>query len=262
MKKSHEAHSPKPKERQYSKIQLYQQTKCKQLATKLLLSYKHLVGSTARKLSRDRPDLYDDLFQVGQISLLRSLERYDQKQGSPFEAYARKSIKGSMMNYLRDKAWIKPMPRWMKENWVTVQQAIDELTVKKERSPSISEIADYSNLSMDVTEKVLAGQANAHVASLDAPLNNEHEVITLSEMIGAEAREYQAVETFMDLSLAWSQLSKKEQQILHLSLIEMESQRTIANQLGVSQMTVSRILKQALVKLKQGLAYPISTINA
>jgi RNA polymerase sigma-B factor len=261
MSKNHEGRSPKRKEWQYPKIFDYQQSKCKQLATKLVISYKYLVCSTARKLSRNHPDMYDDLYQVGQISLLRSLERYDQGHGSSFEAFARKSMAGSMMNYLRDKAWIIPMPRWMKEKSIQVQRAIDDLTVKHEKSPSISEIAFYSNLPVELTKEILAGQASSYVVWLDAPLCNEEEE-SLSDVIGTDSKEYQAVETRLDVSQAYSHLSEKEKKILHLNFVEGQSQRTIADRLGVSQMTVSRTLRRGLEKLKQGLFHPVPSINS
>lgn len=262
MNQKHEERFSKPKGWQYPQISLYQQTKSTQLATRLLLSYRHLVGSAARKLTRNYPNLYDDLYQVGQLSLLRSLERYDQEYGTRFEAYAWKSMLASMMEYLGDIAWIIPMPGWLKEKWTLVQLAIDDLTVKQEISPSISEIADYTNLTEYVVRKVLAGQAMFHVASLDAPLLSKGQgELTLLEVIGIEVEEYQAVELRLDVSQAWSQLSETEKRILHLNLVEGESQRIIAYRLEISQITVSRTLKQALEKLKQGLFHSTSSLN-
>jgi len=219
------------------------------------MSYKHLVDSAARKLSRSRPEFYDDLFQVGQMSLLQSLERYDQRHGTSFEAYARNGMMGSMMNYLRDKTWTTPMPKWMKEKSIQVQRVIDDFIVKQERSPSISEIAQHSNLPEKLTMEVLAGQASLQVTSLDAPMSGEVQVdfYQMADVIGTEAREYQEVEMRLDVSQAWSLLSEEEKQVVHLNFFEEVSQRSIALRLGISQMTVNRILKRALEKLKQGL---------
>lgn len=257
MKKNHEEQSPKRKERPNNLIFVYQRTKSKQLAGMLILTYRHLVGSAAKKLARNHPDLYDDLYQVGQLSLLRSLERYDHGHGSSFEAYARKGITGSMMNYLRDKAWAMPIPRWMKDQWVKVQRAVTDLTVKLERQPSVREVARYTRLPMDLTEKVLAGQASYQVTSLDAPLTNEQGEFTLADLIGMEAREYYAVETRLDMNEALTRLNDRERRILDLNFMQGESQRTIAKRLGMSQMTVSRIIRQALNKLRQGLSQPV-----
>jgi RNA polymerase sigma-B factor len=250
---NHEERSPNRKEWQYHLISNYQQSKSKKIAAKLVLSYNHIVAATARRLSRNRPDLYDDLYQVGQISLLRSLERYDQGHGSSFESFARKNMIGYMKNYLRDKAWNVPMPRWMKEKWFQVQQTIDDLTLKQERTPSVAEIAQHINLSEDMTEKLLVGQNSAHVASLDAPLSTDDGELTLSDLIGTEAKEFQSVETRIDFNKALSKLTKIEKWILHLNYMKGVSQRTIAHQLEVSQMTVSRMMKRALEKLRDSL---------
>lgn len=261
MSQRHEEHSSKQKGWQYPQISIYQQTKSTQIATRLLLSYRHMVGSAARKLTLNHPNLYDDLYQVGQLSLLRSLERYDQEYGTRFEAYAWKSMQASMMDYLGDRAWIISIPQWMKDNWTQIQLAIDDLTVKQEKSPSILEIADYTNLTEYMVRKVLAGHAMFHVASLDAPLSKGQGEITLLDVITIEVEEYQTVDLRLDLDQAWSQLSDIEKRILHLNLIEGACQRTIANRLELSQITVSRTLRQALEKLKQGLFHSTSSIN-
>jgi RNA polymerase sigma-B factor len=259
MSRSQETVSPKRKKWQYSLIFEYQKTKSKQLAEKLVVGYGHMVGAIARKLSRNHPDLYEDLFQVGQIALLRSLERYDRSRGSSFEAYARKNMKGSMMNYLRDKAWVIPVPRWMKDHWVKVQRAIDELTMEQEATPSVEEIASHIHLSVDLTKKLLTGKAQYQITSFDAPIGSEGE-FTLSDVIGREATEYHTFETQYDIQKALAHLSKKEKQILHLNYLEGVSQRSIAHRLGISQMTVSRIIRQAIEKLKQSLLQPASPI--
>jgi RNA polymerase sigma-B factor len=257
--RNHEARSSKRQGWQYPQIFVYQQTKSTQLATKLLLSYSHLVASAAHKLTRNHLNLYDDLYQVGQLSLLLSLERYDHKYGSTFESYAWKSMMGSMMDYLGDKASIIPMPGWLKEKWTLIQLAIDDLTMKQAKSPSISEIADYTNLTEYVIRKVLAGQAFFHVASLDAPLSNGQGELTLMDVIGKDVEEYQDVEFRLDMNRAWSQLNDIEKRILHLNLVEGESQRIIAYRLKISQITVSRTLKQALEKMKKGLFHSTSS---
>jgi RNA polymerase sigma-B factor len=261
MSKNQEALSPKRKKWQYSLILQYQKTKSKRLAEKLMIVYGHLAGATARKLSRNHPDLYEDLLQVGRLSLLRSLERYDRSHGASFEAYASKNIKGSIMNYLRDKAWMMPMPRWMKDHWVKVQRAVDELTMKKENTPSIQEVAHHTKLPVELTKKVLTSQTSYLVTSFDAPLDHGKGEYTLGDVIGEEAMEYQAVETRLDMGTALASLSEREKHILHLNFLEGESQRTIAHRLGVSQMTVSRIIRQALEKLKQSLFHPVPSIR-
>ncbi|GIP54605.1 sigma-70 family RNA polymerase sigma factor [Paenibacillus vini] len=229
----------------------YQQTKDNDIATVLIQKYEPMVKMAAGKIARNRPDLYEDLYQVGQMALIRLLQQYDIEMGIPFEPYAMKSMIGHMKNFLRDKSWYIQVPRRIKEKGALVQQAIDELTVKLERSPDVKEIADFLDLSVEETVEVLAGRECYHYVSLDSPLSQEESAATLGELISSEADDYDTVEKRMDLQQALSQLKEQEQQVLLLAFQEGQSQRAIAQKLGVSQMSVSRIQKRATEKLKQ-----------
>ncbi|WP_055105231.1 sigma-70 family RNA polymerase sigma factor [Paenibacillus ihumii] len=234
-----------------SLIWKYQQTKDNEIATVLIQKYEPMVKMAAGKIARNRPDLYEDLYQVGQMALIRLLQQYDIELGIPFEPYAMKSMIGHMKNFLRDKSWYIQVPRRIKEKGALVQQAIDELTVKLERSPDVKEIAEYLDLSVEETVEVLAGRECYHYVSLDSPLSQDESAATLGELISSEANDYDTVEKRMDLQQALSQLKEQEQQVLLLAFQEGQSQRAIAQQLGVSQMSVSRIQKRATEKLKQ-----------
>lgn len=229
----------------------YQQTKDNEIATVLIQKYEPMVKIAAGKIARNRPDLYEDLYQVGQMSLIRLLQQYDIELGVPFEPYAMKSMIGHMKNFLRDKSWYIQVPRRIKEKGALVQQAIDELTVKLERSPSVDEIAEFLDLSVEETVEVLAGRECYHYVSLDSPLSQEETGATLGELISSEADDYDTVEKRMDLQQALSQLKEQEQRVLLMAFQDGESQRSIAQKLGVSQMGVSRIQKRATEKLKE-----------
>lgn len=234
-----------------SLIWQYQQTKDNEIATVLIQKYEPMVKMAAGKIARNRPDLYEDLYQVGQMALIRLLQQYDIELGIPFEPYAMKSMIGHMKNFLRDKSWYIQVPRRIKEKGALVQQAIDELTMRLERSPDVKEIAEYLDLSVEETVEVLAGRECYHYVSLDSPLSQDESAATLGELISSEANDYDTVEKRMDLQQALSQLKEQEQQVLLLAFQEGQSQRAIAQQLGVSQMSVSRIQKRATEKLKQ-----------
>ncbi|WP_138494763.1 sigma-70 family RNA polymerase sigma factor [Paenibacillus pinistramenti] len=229
----------------------YQQTKDNEIATVLIKKYEPMVKMAAGKIARNRPDLYEDLYQVGQMALIRLLQQYDIEMGIPFEPYAMKSMIGHMKNFLRDKSWYIQVPRRIKEKGALVQQAIDELTVKLERSPDVKEIAAFLELSVEETVEVLAGRECYHYVSLDSPLSQDESAATLGELISHDANDYDAVEKRMDLQQAMSQLKEQEQKVLLLAFQEGQSQRAIAQKLGVSQMSVSRIQKRATEKLKQ-----------
>lgn len=232
-------------------IKQYQQTKDNEVATQLIRKYDPMVKVAAAKIARNRPDLYEDLYQVGEMALIRLLQQYDFGMGIPFEPYAMKSMIGHMKNYLRDKSWYIQVPRRIKEKGGLVQQAIDELTVRLERSPDVKEIAGYLELSVEETVEVLAGRECYHYVSLDSPLSQDESAATLGELISSEDNDYELIEKRMDLQQALQQLQVQEQQVLLLAFQEGQSQRAIAQKLGMSQMSVSRIQKRATQKLKQ-----------
>jgi len=232
----------------------YQRTLCSELADQLVRNYEPMVKMAANKMSRNRPDLFDDLFQVGQMSLFRLLKQYDPELGMPFEPYAMKSIIGHMKNYLRDKSWYIQVPRRIKEKGLVVQQAIDELVIALERSPSVEEIARHMGLETEETLEILAGRDLYHYVSLDTPISDDENTAVLGELIGSPSDDFIALESRMDLREAMEQLKPEERRVLVLVFEGGLSQRAIADELGVSQMSISRIQKRAIDKLKLLLA--------
>ena len=231
-------------------IHEYQATNDNEIATILIQRYDPMVKMAAGKISRNRPDLYEDLMQVGNMALIRLLKQFDSSLGVPFEAYAMKSMIGHMKNFLRDKSWYIQVPRRIKEKGALVQQTIDELTMKLERSPNVNEIAEKLELSVEETVEVLAGRECYHYVSLDTPLSQDESAATLGELIRSEADDYESVERKMDLMGAMKELKPEEQNVLALIFNEGLSQRSAADRLGISQMSVSRIQRRATEKLK------------
>lgn len=228
----------------------YQRHPTDELATALIRRYEPLVKMAAGKISRNRPDLYEDLMQVGQMALLRLFGQFDAGLGSPFEPYAMKSMIGHMKNFLRDKSWYIQVPRRIKEKGALLQQAIDELTVLLERSPTVEEIADRLELSQEETLEVFAGRELYHYVSLDTPVSGDDSASTLGDLIGAPGDDYDSVENRLDVQAALVKLKPEERKVLSLVFEYGLSQRAIADKLSVSQMSVSRILKRSTDKLK------------
>ncbi|SDE07759.1 RNA polymerase sigma-B factor [Paenibacillus sp. UNCCL117] len=228
----------------------YQETGCNDTATILLKEYEPMVKMAAGKMSRNRPDLFEDLYQVGQMSVLKLLKQFDLSVGVQFEAYMMKSVIGHMKNYLRDKSWYVQVPRRIKEKGNQIQHVVDMLTVKLERSPNVDEIAAEMELSVEETIEILAGRDYYHYVSLDTPLSTDDNGSTIGDVIGSPSDAYQLVDNRLALQEALVHLKPEEQKVLELAYVEGQSQRTIAQALGVSQMSVSRIQKRALDKLK------------
>ncbi|MEO3945538.1 sigma-70 family RNA polymerase sigma factor [Gorillibacterium sp. CAU 1737] len=247
------ANEPAHQQELLRKIAEYQETGAEEVVTELLMEYEALVKMAAGKMSRNRPDLYEDLYQVGQMSLLRLLKQFDASLGIQFEAYAMKSLIGHMKNYLRDKSWYIQVPRRIKEKGLLIQQTIDELTMKLERSPNIQEIATALELTEEETIEVLAGRECYNYVSLDTPLSSDEGSATIGDLIGSAADDYHTIEMRMDLQQAFVYLKEEERRVLVMAYSEGQSQRTIAQELGISQMSVSRIQKRAIEKLKDHL---------
>jgi len=244
-------------DKHFELMKTYQETNCNDAATKLLAIYEPIVTMSARKVSRNRPDLYEDLFQIGQMSLLQLFKKFDPSLGHPFEAYAVKSIIGQLKNYLRDKSWYIQVPRQIKEKGLQVQQAIDELTINLERSPRMDEIAEYISLSLEETIEVLLGRENYNYIPLDAPLTTDEQSATIGELVGNPFDDLIDIEKRMDLESVLDRLKDGEKEVIYLLYNDGYSQRDVAEKLGVSQMSVSRIHKRAIERLKDKLIWEV-----
>ncbi|MDF2926113.1 MAG: sigma-70 family polymerase sigma factor [Paenibacillaceae bacterium] len=234
----------------------YRETRNNELAEVLLKHYEGIVRMAAAKLSRNRKDMFEDLFQVGQLSMFRLFETYDPTFAIPFEAYAMKSIVGHMKNYLRDKSWYVQVPRRIKEKGHALQKAIDELSVKLERSPQVGEIAAYLELSEEETIQILVGWDCYQSLSLDTPLFAEETGATLADIIQEERDDYRLLVQRLDLEQAMENLKPEERDVLDMAYSQGKSQRQIAEELGVSQMSISRIQRKAMDKLRTLLTDP------
>ncbi|WP_168119688.1 sigma-70 family RNA polymerase sigma factor [Paenibacillus sp. HB172176] len=232
-------------------MEIYREQKCNECATALLNHYEPIVRMAAGKMSRSRPDLYEDMYQVGQMSMLRLFAQYNADREVPFEGYAMKSIIGHLKNYLRDKSWYIQVPRRLKEKGIQAQRAIDELTVRLNRSPKVEEIADYLELSTEETIEVLTSREAYQSISLDTPISSEGEsAATIADRIPTESDDLLTLDSRLDLQEAMAGLKEQEQLVLSLIYGRGLAQREIAEQLGISQMSVSRIQRKAIAKLK------------
>jgi len=231
----------------------YQRSGSAELADELVRRFEPLVQMAAHKISRSRPDLLEDLVQVGRMTLFRLLKLFDPDYGMPFEPYAMKSIIGQMKNFLRDKSWYVQVPRRIKEKGLILQQAVDELTMELERSPNVQEIADRLGISLEETLEVLAGRELYHYVSLDVPVSEEENGATLGDLIAATTDEYAHVDRKLDLDEEMMRLKPEERKVLVLLYEHGFSQRNVADRLGVSQMSVSRIQRRAIGQLKKWL---------
>jgi RNA polymerase sigma-B factor len=198
----------------------------------------------------------DDLFQVASLGLVSALERYDPERGVPFAAFAGPTILGELRRHFRDRVWTLRVPRGLQESIRAVEGAITKLSHELERSPTVAEIADLLDVGQaEVLEAFEAGAAR-RIVSLDRPTAGSEpgDEAPMAERIGTDDPGFELVEDRAALDAGSNVLDETEREILRLRFAEDLTQSRIAEQVGYSQMHVSRILRRALGKLREAAA--------
>ncbi|ONI46930.1 RNA polymerase sigma-G factor [Epulopiscium sp. SCG-B10WGA-EpuloA2] len=209
-----------------------------------------LVWSLVKRFSNRGYDL-DDLFQVGSIGLLKSIEKFDLKYQVAFSTYAVPMIVGEIKRFLRDDGIIK-VSRSLKDLASKARSAKEEFQRKANREPTLKEISDILNIP---AEEIAASlEANSEVESLNAVINpSSNTSITLAEKIDQSPDEQKNIFENIFLKEIISTLSVIERQIINYRYFEDLTQLEIATRLGVSQVQISRIEKRVLEKLRQSI---------
>ena len=191
----------------------------------------------------------DDLVQVASMGLVKAVERFDHRRGAPFASYAVPTIDGELKRYLRDTSWAAHVPQRMRERVRDVERASERLRIALGRSPTTDEVAD--SIGLEVTDVLEAAEAATayNAVSLDAPGDGEDGAPPRSETVGEEER-YDLVELEATLGPAIRALPARQRVILLLRFREDMTQSEIAHLMGISQMHVSRLLRQALARLR------------
>ena len=210
-----------------------------------------LVDHCARRfLNRGEP--LDDLVQVGTIGLIKSIDRFDTDRGVEFSTYATPTIIGEIKRYFRDKGWAIRVPRRLQELRISISGVTGELSQQLGRSPTPGEIA--ARLAITV-EEVLEGieSSNAYATlSLDAGDSDEGTASMLDTM-GELDESLEHVEIRESIRPLLEALPPREKRILLLRFFRGLTQSQIAEEIGVSQMHVSRLLNRTLEQLRENL---------
>ncbi|WP_019379210.1 RNA polymerase sigma factor SigB [Virgibacillus halodenitrificans] len=221
---------------------------------KIVLTYKDLVESIARKYSKNSA-IHEDLVQVGMIGLLAAVRRYDASFGKSFESFAIPTIIGEIKRFIRDKTWSVHVPRRIKELGPKIKKAVDELTTANQISPSIKEIADYLEVTEeDVLETMEMGKSYKAL-SVDRKIeaDSDGSTVAILDLVGNDESGYNNVDQRMMLEKILPILSEREQQILQCTYFENMSQKETGELLGISQMHVSRLQRRSLHKLREAI---------
>ena len=218
----------------------------------LIEQYLSLVRSLARRYSY-RGEQLEDLVQIGCIGLIKAIDRFDLDRGVELTTYATPNIIGEIKRHFRDKGWAVRVPRGLQELNVQLSRLVEELTVQLGRSPTVAELAKAAGVTEEeVLEALESGRAYSSL-SLSAGGGEDDELDPL-ESLGSEEHQYEVSEDRAVLAPGFRVLDDRERRILHLRFFDGLTQSQIAQQVGISQMHVSRLIRRALEKIRQEIA--------
>ena len=195
---------------------------------------------------------YDDVLQVASCGLLKALNRFDPERGIAFSSFAVPTIVGEIKRYYRDAGWAVHVPRSTQELALTIQRAEATLTATTGRSPTVYELAQYTELSFDDVLDGLEAAAAHHATSFDAPgRGHGQEGRTLADTLAADDTALERADERATIACLAKSLSERERRVLALRFVDDLTQSEIADEIGVSQMQISRIVRGALTKLTE-----------
>ena len=215
-------------------------------ARDLLVSrYRVLVLSCARRYS-GTPELAEDLIQVGYVGLVKAINNFDPAFGFGLSSYARMCILGEIKRHFRDNRWQVHVGRPVKELVLAVREATDRLTQQLGHAPTDAELAhDLAVRDIDVRDARLAALVLKPV-SLDGPASRHDSTDNLADRLGGEDLRLESMLGMQAVATHWGELPAREQEILILRFYNDMTQAQVGQQLGISQMHVSRLLAHAL----------------
>jgi RNA polymerase sigma-B factor len=234
----------------YEKFAEYRRTGDRQLRNELVEEHMRLAEFLARRFAH-RGESGDDLRQVALVGLLKAVERFEPDRGLQFSSFATPTITGELKRYFRDRGWAVRVPRRVQELHLELDRTVNELSQELGRPPTPAEIAQRAGvLEEDVLESMEAGSLY-RLASIDAGRSDDESSPSPAQRLGEIDPELSAVDDRVAVSEMLAVLPEREQKIVYLRFFEGLTQSEIADEIGISQMHVSRLLVRSLETLGQ-----------
>jgi RNA polymerase sigma-B factor len=229
----------------------YQRDRDPAIREELILAHMNLVRYLARKFA-NRGEPLEDLIQVGMIGLINAIDRFDPGRGIRFATYATPTIVGEIRRHFRDRGWAVKVPRRLQELNLAANKAVEELTQKLDRPPTVKELAEELEVGEPEALEALELGEMYELPSLDTALGGDSDDgrSELGDYVGQVDEEIERFERRARLAEAMRTLTARERKIIQLRFFDNLSQTQVAKQLGISQMHVSRLQQRALAKLR------------
>jgi RNA polymerase sigma-B factor len=229
---------------------IYRQTRDRRLRDDLVEEHAPLAHFLARRFS-NRGEPVDDLVQVALVGLLKAVERFDPDRGLQFSTFATPTILGELKRHFRDRGWAVRVPRRVQELHLQLGRIVAALGQEQGRSPTPAEVADRAGVSEEEVLEAMEAGSLYRLVSLDAPATrDEEETSELVACMGDDDPAFKQIEHRSELDELLGVLPDRERRIVELRFFEGMTQSEIAEQVGVSQMHVSRLLARSLEMLR------------
>jgi RNA polymerase sigma-B factor len=216
----------------------------------LVARHRNLVYSCVRRYRRGAEPA-EDLMQVGYVGLMKAISRFDPAVGGNLAAYAQVCISGEIKRHFRDKCWPVHVTRSVQELALEARMAASQLTHDLGRAPGDSEMARHLGVTSADLREARQAEMACRPSSLDAPLAGQPGTVTLADVLGEEDPGVEHMLGMQAVAAHWGELPPREQKILRMRFHDNMTQAQIGQQLGISQMHVSRLSTHALGYLRQ-----------
>ena len=232
-------------------FKIYSETRDPLVREDIIHRHIYIAEILSKKYSNRGID-YDDIYQVACLGLVYAVDRFDISKGYEFSSFATPTIIGEIKKHFRDKGWTIRVPRRIQELSQKINLARNTLNQKLQRIPRVEEIADYLDVT---TEEVLEAMEASKVytpQSLDTPYESDGEdkETTLGDLVGSEDKSFLEIENNDFLEIIINKLNDVEKKIIEYRYFQRKTQVDIAAELGISQMTVSRVEKKIMERFR------------
>lgn len=230
-------------------LERYHRTGERRTRDELVERFMPLARKLARRYSRGNEPI-DDLTQVAAMGLIKAVERFDPARNIAFSSYAVPTITGELKRYFRDYSWAVRPPRDLQELTLRVDHVATDLARKLDRSPTTSELSQAVGITEEELLEALQASSARGALSLQAPTGGDEDAATIEDWFGQDDGGLRAAENHADLDVLLRNLSSREREILRMRFDEDMTQVEIGEIIGVSQMQISRLIRQALQRLR------------
>ncbi|MFF3658689.1 RNA polymerase sigma factor SigF [Streptomyces olivochromogenes] len=214
--------------------------------------------AAARFRSRNQDEM-EDIVQVGTIGLIKAIDRFELTREVEFTSFAVPYIVGEIKRFFRDTSWAVHVPRRLQEARIELAKATEELRTRLGRTPTTRELAALMSLSEEEVIEARKASNGYNSSSLDAALTADDGAdgdTVLADFIGEDDPSLELVDDFQSLAPLIAELDERQRQIIHMRFVEERTQAQIGEELGISQMHVSRLITRIIKRLRTGLLDP------